>query len=81
MFYVYVLRSENVGKIYIGHTADLKKRFGQHNKKLVKSTKAYAPWELLYYEAFKDQRLAKQREFKLKYLGRAYGQLKSRIGL
>ena len=26
MFYVYVIRSQTVGKIYIGHTQDLEKR-------------------------------------------------------
>lgn len=81
MYYVYVLKSQKEQRLYIGFTTNLKNRFEQHNNKLVKSTKYYAPWELIYYEAFKDRSQAKLRESKLKYFGKAYGQLKSRIGL
>ncbi|MBX3178125.1 MAG: GIY-YIG nuclease family protein [Candidatus Hydrogenedentes bacterium] len=31
MYYVYVLRSESTGKIYIGQTSHLEKRLAQHN--------------------------------------------------
>jgi putative endonuclease len=81
MYYVYLLRSKAKAKVYIGFTNDLKRRLGEHNSRLVKSTKIDAPWEILYYEAFKDQELAKSREYNLKYFGKAYGQLKRRIGL
>jgi putative endonuclease len=81
MYYVYVLSSVRSKNLYIGFTTNLKRRFAEHNNKLVKSTKPYAPWELLYYEAFKDRALAEAREKKLKYFGKAYGQLKRRIGL
>jgi len=81
MFYTYLLRSLKNEKLYIGYTNDLKKRLGEHNKRLVTSTKKYAPWELIYYEAFKDESCARSRESKLKYFGKAYGQLKGRIGL
>lgn len=52
MFYnVYVLKSKRTGGLYIGFTADLKKRFQEHNRGLVFSTKTYLPWRLIYYEA------------------------------
>lgn len=75
------MRSLKNSKLYIGYTNDLKKRLGQHNKGLSISTKLDAPWEVVYYEAFKGQELAKAREYNLKYFGKAYGQLKRRIGL
>jgi len=81
MYYVYLLKSKKNNCLYIGFTNDLKRRFGEHNRRLVKSTKTNAPWELVYYEAFKDQSKAEEREKKLKYFGKAYGQLKGRIGL
>lgn len=81
MHCVYVIQSKNDKSLYIGFTTDIDKRIKQHNAGLVKSTKSNTPWELIYYEAFKDQTLAKARENRLKYFGKAYGQLKKRIGL
>lgn len=52
--------------LYIGFSTDLKNRFNKHNNGLVKSTKPYIPWKLVYYEAYKDKRDALIREKKLK---------------
>jgi len=81
MYYVYLLKSTNTDKLYFGYTTNLKKRFIEHNSHEVKSTSPYAPWELVYYEAYSDEELARDREKKLKYFGKAYGQLKKRVGL
>jgi putative endonuclease len=81
MFYVYLIRSKKDNTLYIGYTTDLKRRLEQHNNGLSRYTKGKTPWELVYFEGFKDRKLALQRENKLKYFGKAYGQLKSRIGL
>lgn len=63
MFYVYYLNSKiSPDKFYIGYSTDLRKRLERHNKKLVRSTKAYSPWELLFYEAYKSRFDAKRRE-------------------
>ena len=63
MFYVYILKSKKkTDQIYVGYSTDLKSRFERHNKKLVSSTKPYAPWELVFYEAYKDKADAKRRE-------------------
>lgn len=51
MYYVYVLRSETNGQLYIGSTKDLRKRVSQHNLGHSTWTKRGIPWELIYYEA------------------------------
>ncbi|MEK7516628.1 MAG: GIY-YIG nuclease family protein [Patescibacteria group bacterium] len=66
MFYTYLLKSQKRDWIYIGATDDLKQRVEKHNKGLVKSTKFYVPFELIYYEAYKTLSLARKREYDLK---------------
>ncbi len=65
-FYVYVLASTINGEFYIGSTYNLVKRVKEHNLGLNQSTKAYRPWNLIYYEACLDQEDAKRREYYLK---------------
>lgn len=61
-FYVYILKSKNKDFIYVGFTHNLKKRFSEHNNKEELSTKHYAPFELIFYEAYRNEKDAKQRE-------------------
>lgn len=78
MYYVYVLKSLKDGKLYIGHSNNLIKRFEKHNKGLVKATKNRRPWKLLYYEACNVLEDTIKREKSLKTgFGRAY--LKRRL--
>lgn len=79
MFYVYVLKSKKTGDIYIGYTIDLKARLEKHNNGKSFATKSKTPWELVYYEAFKDKQDALVREKMLKYDGKGKGLLKRRI--
>ena len=80
MFYVYVLKSkQRQNKLYFGYTSDLQKRFTRHNSEGTKYTKKFAPWLLVYYEAFRAEPDARQRERRLKHDGRAWAQLKRRI--
>ncbi|MDD4607233.1 MAG: GIY-YIG nuclease family protein [Patescibacteria group bacterium] len=79
MFYVYVIKSQKDNMTYIGSTNDLKRRFNEHNKGLVKSTKPRIPFELIYYEAYKSEADARRREHNLKLKSRAYAQLRKRI--
>lgn len=65
-FYVYVLKSIAYDFIYIGFTDNLKRRFKEHNAKLVISTKHYAPLDLIHYEAYRNIKDAKRREEYLK---------------
>ena len=62
MFYVYILESLKNKDLYIGYTADLKRRFKEHNSGVSQSTKRYMPWKLIYYEACLDKHDAKRRE-------------------
>ena len=90
MWYVYVMKSEKPssralgrGKgqqtLYIGSTNDLKRRFEQHRKGYVKSTKHRRPWKLIYYEAHLAETAVREREKKLKQFGAAYQELKKRV--
>ena len=79
MYYVYVLKSQKWHKPYIGVTADLRKRFKEHNDQQNKSTRYGIPWKLAYYEAFLDRSDATKREQDLKKHGSALGFLKRRI--
>jgi len=65
-YYVYVLRSLSYDFIYIGFTTDLKRRFKEHNNKEELSTKHYAPFELIHYEAYQNKADAHRREEYLK---------------
>ena len=62
MFYVYVLRSLKDKKLYSGYSSNLKQRFYSHNKGEIKITKQRRPFELIYYEAYKNQQDATARE-------------------
>jgi len=79
MYYVYLLKSKKNGSLYIGYTKNIEERLKSHNNRLVEYTSKYKPWELIYYESFLSLEDAKKREKSLKYFGKAYGQLKSRI--
>ncbi|HPN54566.1 MAG TPA: GIY-YIG nuclease family protein [Candidatus Moranbacteria bacterium] len=66
MFYIYVLESLKNKKLYFGYTKDLKKRIEEHNSGENFSTKPYAPWKLIYYEACLEKDDATRRENYLK---------------
>jgi putative endonuclease len=55
MHYVDVLRSESDYGFYIGHSANLRKRFEQHLKGDSLATSYRGPWKLIYYEAYLEQ--------------------------
>lgn len=78
-FYVYVLKSNKDGKLYIGRTSNLIKRLEQHNKGEVSSTKYRKPLFLVYYESYRALEDAKEREKKLKQFKNSYKELKLRI--
>ena len=70
MYYVYVIRNKVTKKTYIGFSNDLRRRFGEHKRKTP---------ELLYYEAYKSEKDARDRERKLKQRGQTLRWLKERI--
>lgn len=79
MFYTYILKSDKYDELYIGSTKDLKKRFSEHNKGMVPSTKKKGPYKMLYYEAYLSESDARRRESMLKLRGHARRQLLSRL--
>lgn len=80
MYYVYALKSKKDNKLYIGSTSNLKKRLKEHNEGKVESTSYRRPLELIYYEAYKDEEIARKRE-KLLKKGKAHMELKKRLGI
>jgi putative endonuclease len=62
MHTVYVLKSLNDGRTYVGCTKDLKNRLKEHNTGEVKSTKARIPFIVWYKEEFVDKYEAFKRE-------------------
>lgn len=77
MTYVYLIINEK-GKIYLGSTNDLRKRFKLHNSGLVTATKGHK-WKLVYYEAYLNEHDARIREQKLKHHANGIIQLKKRL--
>ena len=70
MYYVYVIRNKVTKETYIGFSNDLRRRFKEHKRKTP---------ELLYYEAYKGEKDARDRERKLKQRGQTLRWLKERI--
>ncbi|MFA4909152.1 MAG: GIY-YIG nuclease family protein [Candidatus Omnitrophota bacterium] len=66
MFYVYVLRSTENGRCYVGYTANLERRLREHELKNVHSTARLSNPDLIYYEAFVSEEDARRREQYLK---------------
>jgi putative endonuclease len=63
MFYAYVLQSVKNGRLYVGNTNDLKRRFDDHNKKRGSAyTSQNAPFELIFYEAYLNKKDAAAAE-------------------
>lgn len=45
---IYALKSKARDWVYVGMTVNLEKRFGEHQKGKVRSTKPYRPFELIF---------------------------------
>ena len=65
-YYVYILRSQKDGRLYIGYTGDLKARLEKHNSGGNKSTSNRRPLNLIHHEAFSSEQDARTRERFLK---------------
>lgn len=71
MYYVYIIWNKVKRSPYIGFANNLEQRLKQH--KLTNDI------ELIYYEAYKYEEEARQRERKLKMYGSAWRGLKQRL--
>ena len=67
VYYVYLLESrEFPGQHYVGFTLDLKRRVADHNAGKGPHTSKFAPWRLVTYIAFSEERKAAAFERYLK---------------
>ena len=71
MYYVYLLKNAEMQELYYGYTNDLERRLKEHNTD--------HKWELIYYEAYRSESDARERERKLKYYGQTRTCLKNRL--
>ncbi len=73
MYFVYVLYSKSIDKLYIGFTNNLKRRILEHKSKNVYTSKRMSGCKLVYYEACLFKKDAQRREIQLKTgFGRNY---------
>jgi putative endonuclease len=71
MYYVYIIRDVKTKELYYGYTNNLDRRFVEHNSK--------RSFEVIYYEAYKEESDARARERRLKNYAQALTALKSRL--
>ncbi len=79
MFYLYVLVNEE-GALYFGSTNDLKRRLHEHQTGQSRATKGHK-WSIRYYEAYRDESDARERERKIKLDGRVKAGLRRLLGI
>lgn len=79
MHYTYVLQSDSDHGLYIGYSADLRRRLAEHQEGAARATAHRGPWRLVYYEAYMEEADARGREEFLKSgAGRKHLQKQSR---
>lgn len=62
MYTIYILKSLNFPKTYVGITNNMQRRLLEHNGSKSTFTKRYAPWKVVYTEESKDLSGARKRE-------------------
>jgi len=72
MDYVYILKNSRTKRVYIDYTKNLKRRLIEHKKE-------DSDIELVYYEAYNNEKQARLRERRLKLYGSAWRGLKKRL--
>jgi putative endonuclease len=77
MYTVYILRSDQFDRYYIGSSATVYERLDAHNRGSVQSTKPYRPWKLVYQEQFNNHTdaLVRERQIKRYKRGEAFDRL------
>ena len=66
MYFVYVLHSEKSHRYYIGSSKDIKQRLAQHNSGMMRFSRPYKLWQLVYTEAYETLAEARRRELQIK---------------
>ncbi len=70
MYFVYILKSEKDGSLYVGTTEDVKKRLTEHNDGKSKYTSSKRPYKLKWFCCFSTKTSALSFE---KYLKQGSG--------
>lgn len=80
MWYFYVLQSKkDPNYFYKGSTNNLRRRLIEHNSGKVISTRPYVPFCVVYYEAYLNEKGAREREQAVKQSGSVSVPLMRRI--
>ena len=67
MYYAYILQSVSFpGRLYHGHSSDLRQRLSDHNGGHRPHTARFIPWRVKFYAAFETLERAQQFERYLK---------------
>lgn len=61
-WYVYILKSINHNKHYVGLTDNVDRRFFEHNKGWVNKTRRYRPYQLIHVELTNNRKQARELE-------------------
>jgi putative endonuclease len=61
-YFVYAIKSETDGRIYVGFSENVQNRVKEHNSGKTKSTKGYRPWKLFFTEECKTRIEARKLE-------------------
>ncbi len=67
-FWVYILRSCDGSRYYIGYTSNVAQRVTEHNSSRAHWTRRHQPWQLVYTEGYATRGEAMKRERELKAL-------------
>ena len=62
MWYVYLLKSVNYKKSYVGCTDNIERRLAEHNNGKAFYTRRFKPWILLKFWEFNDYGDARRKE-------------------
>ena len=62
MYTVYAIKSKIRNYIYVGLTSNLNERLNRHNSGYEKTTRAYAPFNLIFSEDFQSRVEARTKE-------------------
>ena len=66
MYFVYILYSPKVDRLYIGVTNDIDRRLEQHNSGGSNYTRGKGPWYIVYKEEYENKSEALKREREIK---------------
>ena len=66
MWYIYIIKSVQNSKYYVGCTNNIERRLSEHNNGYNIATQKGKPWNIVHYEKFNNQQEAYSREKKIK---------------